>query len=117
MDYDLLAKGFNQVEIAKACVTSEPTISRDVECLRREATALIEGYVDDLSFQNSKAGRAVDIVLRFAFEILDDKAREDRLEAAKLILQASEIRLDFLAHVTALDKAGKYVDNLKKEVD
>ena len=61
---ELLAKGFSQVEIAKACVTSEPTISRDVEYLRKEATAHMEEYVQDLPFQYAKAVRAVDLVLK-----------------------------------------------------
>jgi hypothetical protein len=47
---------------------------------------------------------------------MDDKASEDRLEAAKLILQASEIRLQFLGDVQITEQAVKHIDDLKKEL-
>jgi transcriptional regulator len=114
---ELLAKGFSQVEIAKDCVTSEPTISRDVEFLRKEATARMEESVQDLPFQHAEAVKAVDTVLRYAFEVMDDKGSKDRLEAAKLILQASEIRLQFLGDVQLLDGTIKHIEAMKKSLE
>jgi hypothetical protein len=113
---DLLARGYNQVEIAKACVTSEPTISRDVDFLRKEAIATMNDYINDLPLQHAKARTAVDLVLSFAFEVMDDKGSDQRLEAAKLVLNATEIRLGFLGDLTALDKWIKQAEAMKKQI-
>jgi uncharacterized protein YerC len=113
---EMLAKGHNQADIAKACVTSEPTISRDVQYLREQAIATMDDYLNDLPLQHAKARTAVDMVLRMAFEVMDDKGSDQRLEAAKLVLNATEIRLGFLSDLTALDKSIKQAEAMKKQI-
>lgn len=54
--------------------------------------------------------------LRFAFETMDNVNSEQRLEAANLILKATEIRLDFLSDVTAMDEALKNVKTMKEQI-
>lgn len=111
-----LAQGYtNQAELARIFKAHESTISRDVQYLREEATAQLTEYLNDLPLQHLKARTAVDLV-RFAFETMDNVNTEQRLEAANLILKATEIKLDFLSDVTAMDKAVKNVKTMKEQI-
>jgi transposase len=113
---ELLAKGYSQADIAKVCVTSEPTISRDVQYLREQAIANMDEYVNSLPLEHKKVRETVDIVLRRCFEMLDGKDSENTLEIMKLILSANELRSSLLADVTAIDKAKKYTESLEVQI-
>jgi transposase len=115
---EYLAKGYSQTDIAKILKVSEPTISRDVEHLRQEASKAMSAYLEDLPLQHQKARWTVDLILCKSFEILDNSREiSDKLNTLKLILQATQIRLSFLSDATVLNKALEQTQSIKQELD
>jgi DNA-binding Lrp family transcriptional regulator len=87
---DLLAQGFtNQSEIARKLNVSEPTVSRDIQFLNRQAQENLKLHVERrMPFEIEKCYVGLNLVLRKAFEItsLDNAKISEKVAALQVIL-------------------------------
>ena len=87
---ELLAQGYtNQSEIAHKLNVSEPTVSRDIQFLNRQAQENLKIHVERrMPFEIEKCYIGLNIVLRKAYEItnLDNAKISEKVAALQVIL-------------------------------
>ena len=87
---ELLAQGYtNQSEIASKFNVSEPTVSRDIQSLNRQAQENLKIHVERrMPFEIEKCYIGLNIVLRKAYEItnLDNVKISEKVAALQVIL-------------------------------
>ena len=86
---ELLAQGYtNQSEIAHKLNVSEPTVSRDIQFLNRQAQENLKIHVERrIPFEIEKCYTGLNLVLRKAFEItnLDNVKISEKVVALQVI--------------------------------
>ena len=87
---ELLAQGYtNQSEIARKLNVSEPTVSRDIQFLNRQAQENLRIHVERrIPFEIEKCYIGLNLVLRKAFEItnLENAKMSEKVAALQVIL-------------------------------
>ncbi len=87
---ELLAQGYtNHSEIARKLNVSEPTVSRDIQFLNRQAQENLRFHVERrIPFEIEKCYIGLNIVLRKAFEItnLENAKLSEKIAALHVIL-------------------------------
>jgi hypothetical protein len=87
---ELLAQGYtNQSEIAHKLNVSEPTVSRDIQFLNRQAQENLRIHVERrMPFEIEKCYTGLNLVLRKAYEItnLDNAKISEKVAALQVIL-------------------------------
>jgi DNA-binding Lrp family transcriptional regulator len=87
---ELLAQGYtNQSEIARKLNVSEPTVSRDIQFLNRQAQENLKIHVERrMPFEIEKCYIGLNLVLRKAFDItnLENAKISEKLAALQVIL-------------------------------
>ena len=87
---ELLSKGYTtQGEIAKTLNISEPTVSRDIQSLNRQAQENLRIHVERrIPFEIEKCYTGLNVVLRKAFEItnLENAKISEKVAALQVIL-------------------------------
>lgn len=87
---ELLSKGYtNQAEIAKALNISEPTVSRDIQFLNRQAQENLRIHVEQrMPFEIEKCYAGLNLVLKKAFEItnLENTKISEKVAALQVVL-------------------------------
>jgi DNA-binding Lrp family transcriptional regulator len=105
---ELLAQGYtNQSEIARKLNVSEPTVSRDVQFLNRQAQENLRIHVERrIPFEIEKCYTGLSLVLRKAFEItnLENAKISERIAALHVILTTYDKISEFLLGVPTLNE-------------
>lgn len=87
---ELLAQGYtNQSEIAHKLYISEPTVSRDIQFLNRQAQENLKIHVERrIPFEIEKCYTGLNLVLRKAFEItnLENAKISEKVAALQVVL-------------------------------
>ena len=87
---ELLAQGYtNQSEIAHKLNVSEPTVSRDIQFLNRQAQENLRFHVERrIPFEIEKCYTGLNLVLKKAFEItnLENSKISEKVAALQVIL-------------------------------
>ncbi len=87
---DLLAQGYtNQSEIAHKLNVSEPTVSRDIQFLNRQAQEKLKIHVERrIPFEIEKCYTGLNLVLKKAFEItnLENAKISEKVAALQVVL-------------------------------
>jgi DNA-binding Lrp family transcriptional regulator len=87
---ELLAQGYtNQSEIAHKLNVSEPTVSRDIQFLNRQAQENLKIHVERrIPFEIEKCYTGLNLVLKKAFEItnLDNAKISEKVAALQVVL-------------------------------
>jgi DNA-binding transcriptional regulator LsrR (DeoR family) len=87
---ELLAQGYtNQSEIARKLNVSEPTVSRDIQFLNRQAQENLRIHVERrIPFEIEKCYMGLNLVLKKAFEItnLESAKISEKVAALQVIL-------------------------------
>lgn len=87
---ELLAQGYtNQSEIAHKLNISEPTVSRDIQFLNRQAQENLKIHVERrIPFEIEKCYTGLNLVLRKAFEItnLENAKTSEKVAALQVVL-------------------------------
>jgi LPS O-antigen subunit length determinant protein (WzzB/FepE family) len=87
---ELLAQGYtNQLEIAQKLNVSEPTVSRDIQFLNRQAQENLKFHVERrIPFEIEKCYIGLNLVLRKAFEITNQENAKmsEKVAALQVIL-------------------------------
>jgi DNA-binding Lrp family transcriptional regulator len=115
---ELLAQGFtNQSEIARKINVSEPTVSRDVQFLNRQAKENLRIHVERrIPFEIEKCYTGLNLVLRKAFEItnLENAKISERIAALHVILTTYDKISEVLLGLPTLNELIKK-DKMKRE--
>src|ERR687887_1963856 len=111
------SRGLNQTEIAHELQVSKASISSDMQYLRNQAKESIKDYVTEhLPEQYQVCLRALDTILKHAFEILEtsDDNRE-KLQAMELFKDTHLVKLELLSNATTIDSALNYIRNKQQQ--
>ncbi len=118
---ELLVKGYNQWDIAKTLQISQPTISRDIQHLRKAARDNLMNHFDEkLPEEYQRCLIGINEVLRKAWNIASaDEEKHDertRLQALQLVNDCYKYRMDLLTNSTLLTEAMKFLEQSKQKV-
>src|ERR687887_2193004 len=111
------SRGLNQTEIAHELQVSKASISSDMQYLRNQAKESIKDYVTEhLPEQYQVCLRALDTILKHAFEILEtsDDNRE-KLHAMELFKDTHLVKLELLSNATTIDSALNYIRSKQQQ--
>jgi predicted transcriptional regulator len=105
---ELSSQGYNQSDIAKTLQISQPTISRDIQYLKRLARSNITKYIDHkLPFEYYKRVVALNSLQKKAWEISERSNVEEKTQVQALSLAKECV-------INKLDKEPNY-DNKETE--
>jgi hypothetical protein len=116
--YELHAKGYSNTEISNMLSehVSEPTVSRDLAVLRRQAKENIRNYIDqELPNEYHKTLVGLNAILKEAWTAAQNATGKDKIQALELAQKAYQMRLELLTNVTIVESAVKFVENIKKK--
>jgi DNA-binding transcriptional regulator LsrR (DeoR family) len=103
---ELLAQGYtSQSEIARKLNVSEPTISRDIQFLNRQAQENLKIHVERrIPFEIEKCYIGLNLVLRKAFEItnLDNAKISEKVSALQVVLTTYDKMWEVISGRTVL---------------
>jgi DNA-binding Lrp family transcriptional regulator len=115
---ELLAQGYtNQSEIARKLNVSEPTVSRDVQFLNRQAKENLRIHVERrIPFEIERCYAGLNLVLRKAFEItnVENAKISERIAALHVILTTYDKISEVLLGLPTLNELIKK-DKVKRE--
>jgi hypothetical protein len=116
--YELHAKGYSNTEISNMLSehVSEPTVSRDLAVLRRQAKENIRNYIDqELPNEYHKTLVGLNAILKETWTAARNATGKDKIQALELAQKAYQMRLELLTNVTIVESAVKFVENIKKK--
>ncbi len=116
---ELLAKGYNQAQIAKELKSSEPTISRDVEELRQTAIKNVESHVEGLPHAWETSKLALEGLIRKANDLLDSNELEagEQLDIIKTLADLCIKRLDIHTSPAIMKRSIEHIQKLKQKIN
>lgn len=116
---EMIAKGFNQSQIAKEVRASEATISRDVEELRSQAIKNVESHIENLPHAWETAKLALEGLIRKANEILasDELDAGGQLDVIKTLADLTLKRLDIHSSPAVMKKSIDHIQKLKSQIE
>jgi hypothetical protein len=99
------------LQVSKASITS------DVQYLREQAKGTIKEYVTEhLPEQYQVCLSALDIILKYAFEILEtSEDNREKLQAMELFKDTHLVKLELLSNATTIDSALNYIRNKQQQ--
>jgi predicted transcriptional regulator len=114
---EMRARGLSQIEIAHELQVSEASISSDIAYLRNQAKETIKEYVTEhLPEQYQVCLAALDIILKYAFEILETSSdNREKLQAMELFKDTHLVKLELLSNATTIDSALHYIKSKQQE--
>src|SRR5947209_13546856 len=113
---ELSSQGNNQVDIASVLQISEPTVSRDLSYLKRQAKTNIKKYIDErLPEEYEKCLVGLNAILREAWTTSQktDEMKE-KIQALSLAKECYSMKLDLLTNATVVDDAIRFVSSSDK---
>jgi len=112
---ELLARGYQQYDIANTLHISQPTISRDIHYIRKEIRKSTENYGHHLFevYRNNLLG--LDEMIKKLWTIVDSPKTDskEKIKAITLIGQCYKERFELVRSETDLIKKKRYMDDLK----
>jgi hypothetical protein len=114
---ELSSQGNNQVDIASVLQINEPTVSRDLSYLKKQAKTNIKKYIDErLPEEYEKCLVGLNAILREAWTTSQktDEARE-KIQALSLAKECYSMKLDLLTNATVVEDAIRFVSSKSKE--
>jgi hypothetical protein len=116
--YELHAKGYSNTEISKMLSehVSEPTVSRDLAILRRQAKEKIRHYIDEeLPNEYSKTLVGLNAILKEAWTASLGTTGKDKLSALTLAKECYSMKLELLTNATVVESAVKFVEDRRNK--
>ena len=115
---ELSVKGFSQTEIARMLQISEPTISRDIEYLRQQASETIRNHLEKrLPFEYSKCISGLEEIIKESWIVATqadkNKNTRDKLQSLALIKDTYNTKMDLLTNASLLQDSIKFVEQNK----
>jgi hypothetical protein len=116
---ELSSQGYSQVEIATQLQVGEPTVSRDVQYLRRQAQDNLQHHIHEVvpeEYQKCMTG--VKRNLKQTLEIRDSAADPKiKLQAAAIANDCYKFILDMVTNAGIVSDALKFVTQKKEQID
>jgi hypothetical protein len=116
--YELHAKGYSNTEISNMLSdhVSEPTVSRDLIFLKRQAKENIRNYIDqELPNEYHKTLVGLNAILKEAWTAARTATGKEKIQALDLAQRAYQMRLELLTNTTVMEDAVKFVEKIKKK--
>lgn len=111
---ELAAKGFNNTEIAEMVKSSEPTVSRDLAHLKRQARENIRNYIDEeLPNEYHKTLVGLTCIMKEAWTEARNSTVRDKMHALDLAQRAYQLRLELLANSTVVEDSVRFIEAKK----
>lgn len=116
---ELSVKGFSQTEISKMLQISDPTISRDIEYLRQQASETIKNHIQKkLPYEYSKCISGLEEIIKESWNVATqadkNKNTRDKLQSLALIKDTYNTKMDLLTNASLLQDSLKFVTETKK---
>ena len=110
---ELSSEGRSQPQIASILQVSLGTVNRDLQHLKRSATANISKYINEtlpLEYETCLIG--LNAILAKTWDIANNphSNERDRLQAISISMQAYSMKIDFLTNATVVERAVQFVD-------
>jgi predicted transcriptional regulator len=113
---ELLARGYQQYDIANTLHISQPTISRDIHYIQREKRKNSENYGQHLFevYRNNLQG--LDEMIKKLWTIVDSPKTDskEKIKAIMLIGQYYRERLELVGDEKSLNQKVKYVEDFRR---
>lgn len=110
---ELSSQGNNQVDIANILQVSEPTVSRDLSHLKKQAKTNIKKYINErLPEEYEKCLVGLTSILKEAWttsQQTDDK--REKIQALSLAKECYSMKLDLLTNATVVEDAIRFVSS------
>jgi predicted transcriptional regulator len=109
---ELASQGYNQLEISRILVISQPTVNRDITYLRQQAKTNIKRYIDErLPEEYEKCLVGVTSILKEAWNTATTTAdKREEIQALSLAKECYSMKLDMmLTNATVVDDAIRFV--------
>jgi predicted transcriptional regulator len=108
---ELSSKGYNQSEISRILQISQPTINRDITCLRQQAKQNIKRYIDErLPEEYEKCLVGLNAITKEACNTAQNtEDKREKIQALSLAKECYSMKLDLLTNATVIDDAIRFV--------
>jgi transcriptional regulator len=110
---ELRTRGLSYAEIASELQVTKTAVAEDMLYLRKRAKESIKEYVTEhLPEQYQIALRALDTILKHAYEILQEAYdNREKIQALELFKDTHLVKLELLSNATTIDHALEYIRN------
>jgi predicted transcriptional regulator len=114
---ELASQGYNQSEISKILQISQPTINRDITCLRQQAKENIKRFIDErLPEEYEKCLVGLTAITKEAWNTAQStEDKREKIQALSLAKECYSMKLDLLTNATVVDDAIRFVSQKSKE--
>ena len=113
---ELSSQGNNQVDIASILQVSEPTVSRDLSYLKKQAKTNIKKYIDERLPEYEKCLVGLTSILKEAWTTAQNaKDKREKIQALSLAKECYSMKLDLLTNATVVDDAIRFVSSNKSK--
>src|SRR6188472_1595660 len=114
---ELSSQGNNQVDIASILQVSEPTVSRDLSYLKKQAKTNIKKYIDErLPEEYKKCLVGLTSILKEAWNAAQNSEdKREKIQALSLAKECYSMKLDLLTNATVVDDAIRFVSDRSKD--
>jgi hypothetical protein len=118
---ELSVKGFNQADISRMLQISEPTISRDIQYLKRQARESIESHIHErLPYEYSNCIKGLDEIIKESWLIAAKAEKvgndKEQLSSLSLIKDSYSTKMDLLTNASLLKDSIKFIQDAKEKL-
>jgi uncharacterized membrane protein len=115
--FELRARGLSYAEIALELQVPKTAVAEDMLYLRKRAKESIKEYVTEhLPEQYQISLRALDTILKHAYEILQEAHdNREKVAALELFKDTHMTKLELLSNATTIDSALNYIRNKQQQ--
>jgi predicted transcriptional regulator len=114
---ELASQGYNQSEISRILQISQPTINRDISCLRNQAKSNIKRYIDErLPEEYEKCLVGLTAITKEAWNTAQHvEDNREKIQALSLAKDCYLMKLDLLTNATVVDDTIRFVSSKSKD--
>ncbi len=107
---ELRARGLSYAEIAQELQVPKTSVAEDMLYLRKRAKESIREYVTEHLPEQYRISRALDTILKHAYEILQNSNdNREKLQAMQLFKDTHITKLELLSNATTIDSALNFI--------
>lgn len=109
----LLSQNMTEIEIARYLNVGHSTVCRDVKAIKKECQNVIHNIIEKiLPYEFAKSLQSMNLIIKECWNIHTNKSGEwtnkDRLNALKLIKQATETKFELMCKDPLFSKFSNY---------
>ncbi len=111
--FEMISKGYNQIEISGTLQVDVSTICRDVSYLKTKAKDNIKKYIDEkLPHEYEKCLIGLNSILRESWTISSESLdKRERIQALSLAKECYSMKLDLLTNATVVNDVIRFISS------